>query len=139
MKKQIKKTIFSCLGAISLMTGLPIASILAQVDINIGEEAAANDLPGSQQSAATDGGFGFWIGRVLNIVLVFATLMVFINYIIAALEWITASGDSGKIQKARDRLLQSTIGLIVLSATTALIMLLQNFLNIDVINFTFVP
>jgi hypothetical protein len=121
------------------MTGLPIASILAQVDINIGEEAAANDLPGSQQSAATDGGFGFWIGRVLNIVLVFATLMVFINYIIAALEWITASGDSGKIQKARDRLLQSTIGLIVLSATTALIMLLQNFLNIDVINFTFVP
>ena len=41
-------------------------------------------------------------------------LIVLFFFIQAAIEWITAGGDSGKITKARDRMIQSTIGLFVL-------------------------
>lgn len=116
---------------------MPIPKALADVEINIGEEAVAQDLPGTKEAAATDGGFGYWLGRTLNIVLVFAALLVLINLVTAGFEWITAAGDNSKLQKARERIIQSIIGLIVLTATLALFVLVQNFLDIDVINFTF--
>lgn len=51
----------------------------------------------------------FW-----NAIIVVGGLLVMGFFIIAAVEWITASGDSGKIQKARDKMIQGFIGLFVL-------------------------
>lgn len=108
----------------------------AQVELNFGEQAVEQELPGTENASAEDGGFGYWLGRILYIVIVVAALIVLINYIIAGFEWISAGGDSGKIQKAQQRFLQTTIGLVVLSATVALFILLQNFLGINVLSFS---
>lgn len=135
----MKKTITATIATIGQLFGFPISRAFAEVDINIRETAVDNDLPGTENSAMVDAGLGFWIGRILNIVLVFAALAVLINLVLAGIEWVTAGGDSGKIQKARDKILQSVIGLIVLASTIALFILLQDFLNIDILQFTFPP
>jgi len=41
-------------------------------------------------------------------------LFVLLYFIWGAIEWINAGGDSGKITKARDRITQSMVGLIIL-------------------------
>lgn len=51
----------------------------------------------------------FW-----NVVIIVGGIVVLVNFIQAALEWITAGGDSSKIGKARDKILQSFIGLAIL-------------------------
>ena len=51
---------------------------------------------------------------IWNAVMVVGGLMVLVFFIQAAIEWITAGGDSGKIQKARERMIQSVIGLFIL-------------------------
>lgn len=51
---------------------------------------------------------------IWNTMISIGGLIVLIMFLWGALEWITAGGDSGKIEKARSRILQSLIGLIIL-------------------------
>jgi len=110
--------------------------LLAQA-LNFYEEAASQELPGLPDNiAAEDRGFGNFVGGLLNGVMVIAALLVFLNLIWGAIEWITSGGDSGKAQKARDKITQSLIGLIVLASTTAIFMAIQTFLGIEIFKFT---
>ena len=49
-----------------------------------------------------------------NVIMIVGGLIVLFFFVQAAIEWISAGGDSGKIQKARDRMIQSVIGLFIL-------------------------
>lgn len=69
-----------------------------------------NNLEGAQTgSLATSYFINIW-----NTIISIGGLTVIIMFIWGALEWITAGGDSSKIEKARNRILQSIIGLIIL-------------------------
>jgi|GEM_PF-931521 len=48
-------------------------------------------------------------------------LMVLIFFLWGAIEWITAGGDSSKVQKARDRITQAIIGMVLLVASFVII------------------
>lgn len=52
-------------------------------------------------------------------------LLVFVYFMWGAIEWITAGGDSAKVGKARDKITQSVVGLIVLVASFTLIGLIS--------------
>ena len=65
-----------------------------------------------------------------------AALLVLFYLIWGGIEWITAGGDKGKVEKARNRITQAIIGLIVLAASTAILSLVQGFLGVTLINFT---
>ena len=86
--------------------------------------------------AASEVSFVEWIIKILNGVLVISALLVLLYLLWGAISWITAAGDSNKIQAARDRMTQAIIGLVVLAGTLALFMLLQKFLGIEAFNFT---
>ena len=47
--------------------------------------------------------------------------MVLIYFLWGGIEWITAGGDTAKVQKARDRITQSIIGLVILVASFVII------------------
>lgn len=110
--------------------------LLAQA-LNFYDEATNQDLPGVPDGAASssDRGFGSLLSSIMSGVMVIAALLVLVYLIWGAIEWITSGGDSGKTQKAREKITQAVIGLIVLAATTAIFMLLQRFLGIEVLNF----
>lgn len=105
---------------------------------NIGEAAKNQGLPGAENfvAGAEGAGFGTFLSGLLGSILLIAALLVLLYLIWGAIEWITSAGDKSKTEKARDRMTQSVIGLIVLAATLAIYMLVQSFLGVSFFNFS---
>lgn len=74
-----------------------------------------------------------FISQILGILTVVASLFFIVNMILASVSWITAGGDSGKISKARDAMVQNTIGLIIVVASYGLIGLIGSIVGIQVL------
>lgn len=51
---------------------------------------------------------------IWNTLISIGGLVVIVMFLWGALEWITAGGDSGKIEKARNKITQAIIGLVIL-------------------------
>lgn len=64
-------------------------------------------------------------------------LALLVMLIIGALNWITAGGDKGKIEGARDRIMQSVIGLLVLIGTVAISTFIGSRFGINLLRPTF--
>lgn len=110
---------------------------IAQVNLDIIGEAKDRELPGTENISTDNLGSGFapLVGSILSFAMLIAALLVFFYLIWGAFEWITASGDKGKLEKARQRMMGAITGIIVLSAVTALFMVIQQFLGIQVFTF----
>lgn len=108
------------------------------IELNFGEVAKDKDVVGTANYEPDDGeaGFGALIEQILTIVVTIAAIIIFIMFLWGGLEWITAGGDKTKIEKARTRIMQSIIGMIVLAGVIALFGMLQAFLNFEVIQFS---
>lgn len=95
------------------------------------QDTATNDL-----LAGSETNFGDWLTRIFSAVLAISALLVLIYLVWGAVGWITSSGDPANVKKARDRMTQAIIGLLVLAASTAIFMLVQSALGIEVLNIT---
>lgn len=102
--------------------------------IDLTEKAAQGNLPGAD-IRDPERGFGNLIGTLFSGVMTTAAMLTFLYLLWGAVEWITSGGDKQKVESARNKITQAIVGLIVLAATTALFMLLQQFLDICVLNF----
>lgn len=129
MKKSTKKTNSPNL-ATRLTPALGVAITLVLLTVHAAYAAISNPVLGpelgggdeeSVQQAQTGGTFARMFVYFWNVVIVIGGIVVLVNFIQAALEWITAGGDSGKITKARDKILQSFIGLAILVFSFVLI------------------
>lgn len=60
------------------------------------------------------------IGNFLTIALAVAVLVVLVMLIIGAYEWITSGGDKEAVAKARNRIINALIGLVILAIAFAL-------------------
>lgn len=100
-------------------------------------KAALGRLPGATTDLVENPntGFGLFLGRVFSGLMIIAALLLLLYLIWGGVEWITSGGDSGKVQKARDRMTQAIIGILVLSSTVAIFTLVQRFLGISVLTF----
>lgn len=77
---------------------------------------------GSDDAAAASGAlFATYFLRIWNAVISVGGLMVIIYFLWGSIDWISAGGDSAKIGKARDRMVQAVIGLTVLLASFAIL------------------
>ncbi len=74
---------------------------------------------------------GVLINGLLSFVMVIAALLVFMYLIWGGIEWITSGGDKGKTESARNKITSAVIGLIVLAASYAILLLVLNFLGFD--------
>jgi hypothetical protein len=108
-----------------------MSNLIAQTTIDIQQAASRVDLPGSGRGSD----FGGFMSGLMGGIMVIAALAAFLYLIWGAIEWITSAGDKSKLESARNKISQALVGLIVLSATTALFILLQRFLGICVLNF----
>jgi hypothetical protein len=87
---------------------------------------------GNEQPAAESGAlFNTIISAVLSFMMVLGVLLVLVNLIEAGINWISSGGDSSKVQKARDKIVQAVIGVVIMSASLAIWNLVQQFLGID--------
>jgi len=110
---------------------------LAQVQLDCAQKAVDNAVPGtaSLDPANHASGFGPLVGSIMSFIMLIAALLVFFYLIWGGIEWITSAGDKSKLEKARQRITGAVTGIIVLSAVTALFMIVQQFLGIQVFTF----
>lgn len=74
---------------------------------------------------------GELISKALRMVMVIGALLVFMYLIWGGMEWITSGGDKGKTESARNKITAAIVGLIVLAASWAILMLVLSFIGVD--------
>ena len=63
--------------------------------------------------------------------MVIAALLVFMYLIWGGIEWITSGGDKGKTESARNKITAAILGLIVLAASYAVLLIALNFIGFE--------
>lgn len=87
----------------------------------LGDAAAAADPQTS---------FTGWLARLSEVALGLGALLAFFYMVWGGIDWITSGGDKGKLESARNKVIQSALGLIVLAAAYAIFFLITNLLGI---------
>lgn len=74
------------------------------------------------------------ISNILVVLTVVAGLAFVLYFLLGGLNWITAGGDKGKIDKAKGMMTSGAIGLIVISVSYAITWIVGKALGIDILN-----
>jgi hypothetical protein len=88
----------------------------------------------SNTSAGALSNLETFLSTLIGVITVIGSIFFIVNFLLASLAWITAAGDSGKIQSARDRMLQSTIGLIVVVGAYGIVGLIGTIVGLDILH-----
>lgn len=75
-----------------------------------------------------------YINWLLSAIIVLALLLAFFHFITAGIEWITSGGDKSKTDNARSRITHVFIGIIILSASYAIIQFIAYILGFESLN-----
>lgn len=94
-------------------------------------------LPAGVQNAATPtaaaGILGTYIGVLWRTALTLGGLAVVIYLLVGGFYWITAGGEKGKVEQAKDRIMQAIIGFAVLAAAAAISVFLSEVFGLDLL------
>lgn len=71
--------------------------------------------------------------------LIIAAILVFAYLIWGGIQWITSGGDKAKTQEARDRITAAMVGLAVVAAAWAVMLLIQYFFGISILDENITP
>lgn len=130
----MKKTLFhsSTLAVLSLLNpGVIHAQITNPAIGNLGNNATA------ASEGATFASYFIYLWQAFITIGGLATLLYLVW---GAFQWITAGGDSGNIEKARNRMTQAVIGMILLAASFTLVSVINTLFfdgQFDLLNLQF--
>lgn len=99
-------------------------------------QGITNPVIGQAGLAAGEVTLGKIIGAVVGLLLIVAFLLTLIYLILGALRWITSGGDKNQLETAHNQITQAIVGLIIVAATWAIMLLLGSFLGLGFPNFT---
>jgi hypothetical protein len=74
------------------------------------------------------------ISRIIGVITMLAALFFIVYFFLAAFAWVTAGGDAGAIGKARDKMTQGVVGLIIIIASYSVIGLVGTVIGLDILN-----
>lgn len=77
--------------------------------------------------------FGQIVGSLLGVAILIGALAAFGYLILGAIQWITSGGDKGKVESARNKILNAIIGLALVAASYAFFAVIQYFFGIDIL------
>lgn len=127
-------------GALYLTTDTNTA---ANTDNNM-QVTANNNTTSPQRSPVTGetirepAGFsndlGSYLNSIISITMVICLLLVFYYFISAGLQWITSGGDKSKTEEARNKIVNAIVGIIIVSASFALVTFVAYVLGFESFN-----
>ncbi len=91
-------------------------------------------MPGFKSGTAANN-FGNLVAGIMNVVMALSLLLVLLYLVWGAIEWITAGGEKGKIETARNKITNAMIGIIILSGILAIFKFVQYLLGVEIITF----
>jgi uncharacterized protein HemY len=75
-----------------------------------------------------------FISQLFGVMTVLAGLFFIVYFVMGAFKWTAAGGDSGKVQKARDQMVQGVLGLILIVASYSIIGLIGTILGLEILD-----
>lgn len=103
--------------------------LLAQ-SLDFRGQAVSQQLPYATTNAVS--GFNGAFTTIMTGIMGIGVILVLFFLIMGGLDWIMSGGEKGKVESARNKITGAVIGLIVLASTFAILMMLQNFLHIQI-------
>lgn len=76
---------------------------------------------------------GTIVGSFIGAAITIGAIAALGYMVLGAVNWVTSGGDKGKVEKARERIFQSIVGLAVLVATWAIFGIVQYFFGVDIL------
>lgn len=75
--------------------------------------------------------FGKLFSGIIGLLLFVATIWAFVQLLQGGLSWISSAGDKGKLEEAKNRLLNAIIGLGIVFAAWAIFLVILQFFGIS--------
>lgn len=79
---------------------------------------------------------GSLISALVGALLIVAALLAFFYLILGGIQWITSGGDKAGMEAARNKITHAVVGLVIVGAAWAIMILVQNFLGVTIIGGT---
>ncbi len=79
---------------------------------------------------------GQLVSALVGTLLIIAALLAFFYLILGGIQWITSGGDKAGMEAARNKITHAIVGLIIVGAAWAIMILVQNFLGVSIIGGT---
>jgi hypothetical protein len=79
---------------------------------------------------------GQLVSALVGVLLIISALMAFFYLILGGISWITSGGDKAAMETARNKITHAIVGLIIVGAAWAVMILVQNFLGVQIIGGT---
>jgi len=76
---------------------------------------------------------GQLISALVGTLLIIAALAAFFYLILGGIQWITSGGDKTGMEAARNKITHAIVGLIIVGASWAIMLLVQRFLGVEII------
>jgi hypothetical protein len=95
-------------------------------------------LGGGSNPSVTQGGasLGKLISSLVGALLVAGFFLTMMELIIGGIQWITAGGDKQALEKARTGITNAIMGLVIVAATYAVMILVGQFFGLDMAKLT---
>lgn len=80
--------------------------------------------------------FGKFFASFVGLLLVVATIWMFVQILQAGIEWISSGGDKGKLEAAQGRITSALVGIFIVFASWVLYLVILQFLGLSPIGST---
>ena len=110
-----------------------IMSVLGLLPLVAAKPVYAQNLSVPQPPGFNITDLGLLVSNAIAVALIIAGIMVFVFLVWGGIQWITSGGDKGKTEEARSRITAALIGLAVVAAAWAVMLLVQYFFGLDVL------
>ncbi len=105
-----------------------VGSVFAESSVNITV---------NQPSNLKIGDFGKLLSASIGAVLIISALAAFIYLIWGGIQWITSGGDKSATEAARNRIQAAILGLFIVFAAWAIMLVIGNFFGFSITNLSF--
>jgi len=78
--------------------------------------------------------FSSQLSNLIGLITLIGALFLLVYFLIAGFEWLQAGGDTGKADKAKSRMTNAAIGLLVMILATAIAGIIGGAFGIDILN-----
>ncbi|MBI3380212.1 hypothetical protein HY029_05655 [Candidatus Gottesmanbacteria bacterium] len=131
----MKKRILSLFIAIStLLTSNGIAVAATGIGCGSGFGPIAELLCGNSDNTKVGISLNKIISTVVGVMTAAAAIYFIFQFIQGGFGWITSGGDKNNLQQSRDRIINATIGLIIVVSAWAVIGVIGKILGLDILN-----
>ena len=74
------------------------------------------------------------ISAVVGVLLLVSAILAFLYLIIGGIRWITSGGDKAGMEAARNQITAAIVGLIIVAAAWAIMLLIGQFVGVDILS-----